>query len=301
MPAGLFLPGILIGCGFGQLAGQFVNEFIYYDEENLVLYAIMGAAGILAGYSRLSFSLTVLMMETAVNVNLFLPTLITVVASLQGGEMLTRSLYVDAIKKKNIPFLVETCPRKNRVFRAKDIMSRPVRFVHENENVAEIYALLKRYRHNGFPVIEPFTQQLRGMITRNQLITLIKNKQFTADRRSITSIPKHQSLNRDSWVLLDNEVVDGARPLNWSDFNVSLHSREQDIDECRDICKQYADEYLYLGPFMNFKPYVVGENTDLQRLLSIFRLMNLRHCPVISNEDGQLKGMLTRKDIFKYL
>lgn len=127
----------------------------------------MGAAGILAGYSRISFSLTVLMMETTVNVNLFLPTLITVVAALQGGEMLTRSLYVDAIKNKNIPFLVETCPPKNRVFRAKDIMSQPVIYVHEKENVAAIYSLLKRYRHNGFPVIEKNTHQVRGMITRS--------------------------------------------------------------------------------------------------------------------------------------
>ena len=176
VPAGLFLPGILIGCGLGHLTGQFVNEYIYYDEEHLILYAIMGAAGILAGYSRMSFSLTVLMMETTVNVNLFLPTLITVVASLQGGEMLTRSLYVDAIKNKNIPFLTETCPRKNRVFRAKDLMAQPVRYLAENERLATIYVMLKRYRHNGFPVVEPITQQVRGMITRNQLITLIKYK-----------------------------------------------------------------------------------------------------------------------------
>ena len=49
------------------------------------MYAIMGAAGILAGYSRLTFSLTVLMMETTLNVNLFLPTLVTVVSAYWGG------------------------------------------------------------------------------------------------------------------------------------------------------------------------------------------------------------------------
>ena len=52
---------------------------------------------------------------------------------------------------------------------------------------------------------------------------------------------------------------------------------------------------------MNYKPFVVNENTELQKLLSIFRLMNLRHLPVTANEDGRLKGILTRKDIFKYL
>ena len=102
-------------------------------------------------------------------------------------------------------------------------------------------------------------------------------------------------------MLVNNSIAQGARPLNWSDFNVSLHSRDLDIDDVKTICQENAEEFLYLGPFMNFKPYVVSENTDLQRLLSIFRLMNLRHCPVISNENGQLKGMLTRKDIFKYL
>ena len=48
---------------------------------------------------------------------------------------------------------------------------------------------------------------------------------------------------------------------------------------------------------MNFKPYVVSENTDLQKILSIFKLMNLRHLPVIDNEDGRLKGIITRKDL----
>ena len=67
----------------------------------------------------------------------------------------------------------------------------------------------------------------------------------------------------------------------------------------RDICKKHELEYIYLGAYMNFKPFVVSENMDLQKLLSIFRLMNLRHLPVIDNEDGRLKGMITRKDLLR--
>ena len=118
----------------------------------------MGAAGILAGYSRLSFSLTVLMMETTLNVNLFLPTLVTVVSAYWGGECLTRSLYVKAISDKHIPFLQDRVPGKSRVFRAKDIMSNPVKALEESSHVGVVYRLLSKTKHCAFPVIEEGTE-----------------------------------------------------------------------------------------------------------------------------------------------
>jgi chloride channel 7 len=100
IPAGLFLPGILIGCGYGILFAQLVSTLNIDFAFNPETYAVMGATGVLAGYSRLTFSLTVLMMETAENINLFMPTLITCLLSNWTGELLTPSLYVKAIRAK---------------------------------------------------------------------------------------------------------------------------------------------------------------------------------------------------------
>ena len=72
IPAGIFLPGILIGCSLGRMLGLFIVNNIVKDIHPST-YAIIGAASVLAGYSRLSFSLAVIMLETTENVNLFLP------------------------------------------------------------------------------------------------------------------------------------------------------------------------------------------------------------------------------------
>ena len=59
----------------------------------MATYATIGAASVLAGYSRLSFSLAVIMMETTENVNLFLPVVFSLFISFAVGRLFNRSLY----------------------------------------------------------------------------------------------------------------------------------------------------------------------------------------------------------------
>jgi chloride channel 7 len=112
-PAGLFLPGILIGCSLGRMVGLFIENYIV-KEIKPSTYAIIGSASILAGYTRLSFSLAVIMLETTENVGLFLPIIISLFVSFGIGRIFNRSLYVGSVRFKNIPFLIEEVPNCNR-------------------------------------------------------------------------------------------------------------------------------------------------------------------------------------------
>ncbi len=109
VPAGLFLPGILIGCSLGRIVGHFI-EFRFIRDIRPSTYAIIGSASILAGYTRLSFSLAVIMLETTENVSLFLPIISALFVSFGIGRLFNRSLYVSSVQAKNIPFLVEEVP-----------------------------------------------------------------------------------------------------------------------------------------------------------------------------------------------
>ena len=104
IPAGLFLPGILIGCSLGRVLGLFIENYIV-QEIHPSTYAIIGAASVLAGYSRLSFSLAVIMLETTENVNLFLPIISALFVSFAIGGIFNKSMYVGAVGSKNFPFL----------------------------------------------------------------------------------------------------------------------------------------------------------------------------------------------------
>ena len=124
VPAGIFLPGILIGCALGRMVGLFIDTYLY-QEIHPSTYAIIGAAAILAGYTRLSFSLAVIMLETTENVNLFLPIIFALFVSFGVGRIFNRSLYVGSVRFKNIPFLIENVPTCNKKVTAEVMMSTP--------------------------------------------------------------------------------------------------------------------------------------------------------------------------------
>lgn len=83
VPSGLFLPGIIIGCGLGQLYYQIFEEVFPNSEyrANHQSYKIMGASAMLAGYTRLTYSLCVIMLETTQSINFFIPIMISVLTS----------------------------------------------------------------------------------------------------------------------------------------------------------------------------------------------------------------------------
>jgi CBS domain-containing protein len=54
------------------------------------------------------------------------------------------------------------------------------------------------------------------------------------------------------------------------------------------------DKEIDLRPFMIEKPYFVHETDKIQKVVDIFRLMNLRHLPVLNENDNTLTGIITR-------
>ena len=69
VPAGLFLPGMIIGCALGEIyAHQCYNlgilDEIHYQKYR-VIYIILGMGAMLAGYTRMTYSLAIIVMETS--------------------------------------------------------------------------------------------------------------------------------------------------------------------------------------------------------------------------------------------
>ena len=126
VPAGLFLPGILIGCSVGIM---YMDVLVYGFEVNIERiggqsYIIVGASAMLAAYCRLTYSLAVIMLETTQSINNFLPTLVGIGVSLSVARSLNRSLYEYAIRAKQMPLLRNHVPKANRHIRVKDILER---------------------------------------------------------------------------------------------------------------------------------------------------------------------------------
>lgn len=102
VPAGVFIPGMIIGCTLGLLYLEMMMNGFNVELINLggQSYLIMGASAMLSSYTRLTYSLAVLMMETAQAINYFLQIMITILVAHGIAKRFNRSLYEYSIRGK---------------------------------------------------------------------------------------------------------------------------------------------------------------------------------------------------------
>jgi H+/Cl- antiporter ClcA len=86
VPAGLFLPGMIIGCILGENYFRIISDaglieddayYLTYRKKTIVL----GCAGFMAGYTRMTYSLGIILMETTQDLSLFVPMIFTIIVS----------------------------------------------------------------------------------------------------------------------------------------------------------------------------------------------------------------------------
>jgi len=181
VPAGLFLPGIIIGGAIGRLYTMGIDaaEGGTPNISALQHNALLGASGMLAGYCRLTYCLTVIMLETAQNIDMFIPMMLTIIVAFGTAQCFNKSLYMRALRTKQVPFLTHKIPKENRAMRAKVVMSCPPITLRTVARVGDIFAALKKEKAY-FPVLNQ-TGILVGRVSANFLIKLIECKCWYTD------------------------------------------------------------------------------------------------------------------------
>jgi H+/Cl- antiporter ClcA len=181
VPSGLFLPGMIIGCALGEIYAHIMLDAGVFDMEHYlqyrVIYIILGMGACLAGYTRMTYSLAVIVMETSQAINIFLPIILAVGVANQTGSLFTRGLYDRAVRAKQMPILKYThVPEENRLIRAENIMSKKVVSLRSVETVKNIFTALKT-PHHAFPVTNT-SGQVIGLIPKNFLVVMIQRRVY---------------------------------------------------------------------------------------------------------------------------
>jgi len=83
VPAGVFIPGMIIGCSIGLLYLELMVQGFNVDIVRLggQSYLVIGSSAMLASYTRLTYSLAVLMLETTQAINLFFSIMISILVA----------------------------------------------------------------------------------------------------------------------------------------------------------------------------------------------------------------------------
>ncbi|CAL5337687.1 hypothetical protein CsSME_00020944 [Camellia sinensis var. sinensis] len=283
VPAGQFVPGIMIGSTYGRLVGMFVVSF--YKKLNIEegTYALLGAASFLGGSMRMTVSLCVIMVEITNNLKLLPLIMLVLLISKAVGDAFNEGLYEEQAHLRGIPLLESRPKYEMRKMTAKGVCgNRKVVYLPRVVKVADIVFILKSNNHNGFPVIDHARSGetlVTGLMLRSHLLVLLQSKVDF----------QHSPLPNDS--------RGGSLPIrhNFSEFVKPVSSKGISIHDIN-LTPDDLEMYIDLAPFVNPSPYIVSEDMSLTKVYNLFRQLGLRHIFVVPRV-SRVIGMITRKDL----
>ena len=187
-PTGLFVPSLAVGAALGQIYGRGVASIVGAVDSSIPVdlhtYAVLGAAASLGGATRMTISITVLVMETTGSMQLIIPLMLVIFFAKAVGDKFSLGIYDTHIKIRGAPFLIgheQTGPALDKL-RVNEVMADDLVTLKPSPSVAEIVAALTETSHGAFPVAEiaptspgePF--ELHGTITRGALLKLLQHR-----------------------------------------------------------------------------------------------------------------------------
>nr|GEW30668.1 chloride channel protein CLC-c-like [Tanacetum cinerariifolium] len=278
IPSGLFIPVILAGASYGRLVGTLLTSVSNLDVG---LFALLGAASFLGGTMRMTVSLCIILLELTNNLLMLPLMMLVLLISKSVADNFNKGVYDQIVRMKGLPFLEPHAEPYMRQLVAGDVVSGPLISFSGVEKVSNIVHSLRLTSHNGFPVVDepPFLEapELCGVVLRSHLITLLKGKIFTKDKR-----------------LTGNETLRRFTATDFAKAGLGKGPKLEDLD----ILPSEMDMYVDLHPITNTSPYTVVETMSLAKAAVAFRELGLRHLCVVPKTPGRppIVGILTRHD-----
>ncbi|KAG2286680.1 hypothetical protein Bca52824_046284 [Brassica carinata] len=284
-PSGLFLPIILMGSAYGRMLGTVMGSYTKIDQG---LYAVLGAASLMAGSMRMTVSLCVIFLELTNNLLLLPITMFVLLIAKTVGDSFNLSIYEIILHLKGLPFLEANPEPWMRNLTVGELVDAkpPVITLRGVEKVANIVDALRNTTHNAFPVLDGEDvdtgagTELHGLILRAHLVKVLKKRWFLNEKR-----------RTEEW-----EVREKFTP-------VELAEREDNFDDVA-ITSSEMQMWVDLHPLTNTTPYTVVQSMSVAKALVLFRSVGLRHLLVVPKIQASgmspVIGILTRQDLRAY-
>ncbi|RHY92742.1 hypothetical protein DYB35_005351, partial [Aphanomyces astaci] len=106
---GLFIPALLVGAAYGRLWTRLINHVTLHmphaKTTDARIYGLIGSAAMLGGITRMTISLTVILLECTGNVEYGLPLIVTLFSARWVGNYFNHGIYDIHIHLRQLPFL----------------------------------------------------------------------------------------------------------------------------------------------------------------------------------------------------
>ncbi len=280
LPAGIYVPSLAMGACMGRAVGEIVAqlqqaaphwwgfEACRYEAANTAcitpgVYAVIGAAAVLCGVTRMTVSLVVIMFEITGNLDYMLPIMITVMIAKWTGDAFGReSIYDEHILFNDYPFLDNKWEPSFKG-RVAEIM-KPASGLYVIELAAantlqSLRAFLHQHSYTGYPVVSDQQHTLIvGYISRTELLHAL-------ERASV--------------------LAPGTRCL-FATSELEALARAQ-------------EPFYDLREFMDVAPIQVASETPLNSVFDLLKRLGLRY--ILVADQGRLGGIVTKKDMLHHI
>ncbi|KAE8216201.1 hypothetical protein CF327_g645 [Tilletia walkeri] len=188
VPAGIFVPSMAIGATFGRMVGILVKAlYNAYPGWSLFsachpdvpcitpgTYAFLGAAAALAGVTRITVAVVVIMFELTGTVTYILPTMIVVMITKGIGDAYGKGgISEQTIKFQGYPFL----DKEEHAFgiSVERVMTRSPAVLHsDGHSLKDLEEKIRAGQYKGFPVVRSAQDwTLLGYVGRRELVYAI--------------------------------------------------------------------------------------------------------------------------------
>lgn len=298
LPAGIILPSLAVGALSGRAVGVFMEMLHRRFSDSIVFaacepdvpcvipgtYAIVGAAASLAGVTRLTASIVVIMFELTGALSYVLPIMIAVMLAKWIGDAISkRGIYEAWIHLSEYPYLdnkdntqIPHVPVSNVMTEVADMTCVDA---SKTYTVHELRNLLAKAKFRGYPVISPKPSDggaASNGPARSQ--RLLKNTLLGYISRTELAYA------------LDHAVATRSMPAAGED------TREEIKCFFRHSSEVVAGQGLDLRPWMDQTPITLSAKSSFQLAVSMFQTLGLRNLLLV--EKGAFCGILTKKDVW---
>ncbi|KPA75597.1 putative chloride channel protein [Leptomonas pyrrhocoris] len=165
---GLVVPSLVMGAVFGRLYGlllfkmgakevpgipnSYATSVAWMDPG---LFALIGAGAFLAGTSRMTMAICVIMVELSSELHYLLPVMVAIVMSKSTADWLCEPLYHQMLMMDSVPYLPHNIVKPEfEQLTAADVMASEVVMLRKRERTETVLAALRDSTHHAFPVVE---------------------------------------------------------------------------------------------------------------------------------------------------
>jgi CIC family chloride channel protein len=174
---GIFSPSLFIGAMLGGAVGTLANMYFPETTGPAGAYAVVGMAALYAGAGRATFTSMIIIFEMTLDYHLILPVMFACVVSDAVSSVLTRdTIYTLKLRKKGVRILHDMEVNLLEALTVKDAMvpCQEVVCVPEDMTIGEVYGLILKTEHMGFPVMNK-TKKCCGIITFHDVDRAMSN------------------------------------------------------------------------------------------------------------------------------